>query len=74
MEMAIKSAAVGARCYPGERAALLAVARKEGRAASDILRELVRDKARELGLWPMVLTEDRAMGGEREQAQNGTAT
>jgi len=67
-----KSARFGGRCYPGERAALLAVARTEGRAASDVLRELIRERAQTLGLWPIVPTVGQAnTGGNLEKSENG---
>ena len=52
MQNAIKSAMIGARVYPTEAAALRALARREGRAQSDVLRELVRQAARQAGVWP----------------------
>lgn len=43
---------VGYRCTETERAALEMMARAEDRTSSEMLRELVRQAARERGLWP----------------------
>jgi len=48
-----KTASIGARAYASEHAALRLLAEREGRAAADILRELVREAAKAAGLWPV---------------------
>ena len=47
-----RSITVTARFLPIEKTALEQVAEREHRSRSELLRELVRSKAREHGLWP----------------------
>ena len=47
-----KTEVMRARCTPVERKALGAIAHAEGIKTSEALREVVRQAARERGLWP----------------------
>ena len=55
---------IRAAATQAEKKALLAIARLEGRHPSESLRELVRERAQELGVWHP--SEDNASG---EKAQ-----
>lgn len=48
----VKQPELRARCTEAELAALAALARKEHLRPTELLRQLVRDAARELGVWP----------------------
>jgi len=61
-----KLARIGARVYQSEHVALALLAEREGRNQADVLRELVRDRARELGLWPL---PKEALEGARAATQ-----
>lgn len=50
-----KSKMVRVRVSPLEKAALAAIAGHEGRKPTEALRELIREAARQRGLWPPVL-------------------
>ena len=47
-----------ARASDAEYLALHAIARRQGRKVSEALRELIRDRAMQLGVWP-----EETMGG-----------
>lgn len=57
---------VRVRCRPEERKALELVALMERRNLSEMLRELVREGARERGLWP---PDEARLAELREAAQ-----
>jgi len=54
-----RTATMRARCFESERRALEDLAKREGRSVSDVLRELVRDRAKRVGLWPTEGTPQR---------------
>ena len=47
-----RTTVIKARCAPEEKQLLVSIAEVERRDLSETLRELVRDRAKELGLWP----------------------
>jgi len=53
MSTAERTKMIGARVNDAERLALLALARLERRTASETVRELIRQAARERGVWPV---------------------
>ena len=63
-----KTARLQARCYASERRALEALIQLEGRSASDILRDAIRDRAQRAGVWPVP-----AHGGGRAHAHRTEA-
>jgi len=56
-----------ARASDTEYLALHAIARRQGRKVSEALRELIREKAKQLGLWPDETT-DRPPTWQSEEA------
>ena len=52
--MESKTEEIRARCTPTEYAALVALAQQEERGVSDALRWVVREVAKQRGLWPAV--------------------
>jgi len=55
-----RTSIVSLRANTAERAALLALARRERRTVSEFLRETIREQARAAGLWPPA----EMLGGE----------
>jgi hypothetical protein len=53
---------VTVRCTTRERRALCAIADVEGRKLSEVIRELVRERAQRLGVWPSQAPEGVGKG------------
>ena len=52
-DMESKTEEIRARCTPTEYAALVALAQQEERGVSDALRWVVREVAKQRGVWPL---------------------
>jgi len=67
--MESKTEEIRARCTPAEYQALMALAQQEERGVSDALRWVVREVAKQRGLWPLAVRPVGLPGRTRDIRQ-----